>query len=53
MIESSLSDDLLKAWQRYIIIAKGDSDTIDSVSIKSNLSLLIEFLKREVLEKKD
>ena len=49
MVESSLSDDLLKAWQRYIIITKKDSgDVIGPVSIKSYLSLLMEFLKREV-----
>ena len=49
MIELILSEDLLKARQRYAIIAKGDSDdVIGSVSTKSNLALLMEFLKTEV-----
>ena len=49
MIKFSLSNDLLKAWQRYTIIAKGDSDDATGLLFtKSNLALLIEFFKREV-----
>lgn len=49
MIESSLSDDLLKAWQRYTVIGKPDPDNNGCMkSAKSNLTLLMEFLKGEV-----
>ena len=49
MIESSLSGGLLKNWQRHTIVPKGYFDNvICPVSTKSNLTLLIEFLKSGV-----
>lgn len=45
MVESSLPEDILKAWQRYSLLGSGQSEDVPK---KSNLDLLMNFLRREV-----
>jgi len=49
MIESSLPEDIIKAWQRYPIVGREKCDTFNTNGVKSKLTLLMEFLKQEVV----